>query len=499
MKKAKLSLARAFQIAQIDERVYGSFLEHIGRAVYEGIYEPDHPQADENGFRKDVLQLVRQLSVPVVRYPGGNFVSNYHWQDGVGPRPLRPRKLDLAWNSTESNQFGTNEFMQWCKAAETLPMLAVNLGLCGAEEACNLVEYCNHKGGTYWSDLRKEHGFAQPHGVKLWCLGNEMDGDWQMGSKTAYEYGRIANETAKIMKLTDPSIELVLCGSSSRSMKTFGEWEATALDLCYEKVDYISLHQYFGNQDNDTENFLAKSMELDTFINSVISICDYIQSKRKSRHVIQLSLDEWNVWYHSGEAKFEKWSEVPRILEDVYTFEDALLVGLMLISILKRADRVKVACLAQLVNVIAPIMTEKGGSAWMQTIYYPFLHMSRFGRGAALLPSLESGKHDTREFTDVPDVEAIGVWNEQAQELTVFAVNRSQTEAAVLETTLLDFDALQPLEHLEMAGYDAKQTNTKENSTVVPTKAALPIWEEGKIKAQLKPFSWNVIRMSKAE
>ena len=360
--KAKITLAKEFRIGDIDKRIYGSFIEHLGRAVYGGIYEPGHPTADENGFRQDVIDLVKKLNVPVVRYPGGNFVSGYNWEDGVGPVEKRPRRLDLAWNTTEPNTFGTNEFMEWCKKANTECMMAVNLGTRGPDEARNLVEYCNHKSGSYWSDLRRSHGVEEPHNIKLWCLGNEMDGPWQMGGKTAVEYGRTALEASKLMKWTSPGIETVLCGSSSRNMSTFGKWEAETLEIAYDSIDYVSLHQYYGNHDDDIQSFLARSLEVDDFIYSIICTCDYIKARKRSKKKINLSFDEWNVWYHSNNTPFEKWSEAPALLEDIYNFEDALLVGSLLITFLRHCDRVKIACLAQLVNVIAPIFTKQAAA-----------------------------------------------------------------------------------------------------------------------------------------
>ena len=385
MKKAKGILSKDFKVGEVDKRIYGSFIEHLGRAVYHGIYEPTHELADEDGFRTDVIEMVKELNVPMTRYPGGNFVSGYRWEDGVGPIKDRPRRTDLAWKTIETNEVGTNEFAKWAKKVNTEVMMAVNLGTRGPEDAKNLLEYCNLEGGTYYSDLRKSHGVKDPHNFKVWCLGNEMDGPWQMGSKTAYEYGRIANETASIMKMFDSELELVACGSSNNVMPTFGSWEATVLDLSYDNIDYMSLHQYFGNRSNDTANFLAKSLQMDDFISSVISICDYVKAKKHSKKTINLSFDEWNVWYHSNEddKKIEPWSIAPPQLEDKYNFEDALLVGSLLISLLKRADRVKMASLAQLVNVIAPIMTDNNGASWRQTIYYPFYHASNYGRGCS--------------------------------------------------------------------------------------------------------------------
>ncbi|NMA82800.1 MAG: alpha-N-arabinofuranosidase [Epulopiscium sp.] len=493
-------LDQAFKIGEVDSRIYGSFIEHLGRAVYGGIYEPDHPQANEMGFRKDVIELVKELKVPIIRYPGGNFVSGYNWEDGVGPKENRPRRLELAWRTIETNEFGTNEFMDWIQAVDSEAMMAVNLGTRGIDEARNLLEYCNHPGGTYWSDLRKKHGYEKPHNIKVWCLGNEMDGPWQIGHKTAEEYGRLACETAKVMKWTDPSIELVACGSSSSAMATFAEWEATVLEHTYDHVDYISLHTYYGNRDNDIANYLARSMDMDAFIKSVISICDYIKAKRRSKKTINLSFDEWNVWYHSNESdrKLEPWTIAPPQLEDVYNFEDALLVGSLLISLLKHADRVKMACLAQLVNVIAPIMTENGGPAWRQTIFYPYMHASVFGRGTVLHSIVDSPKYDSKDFTDIPYLDTTAVFNEEADELTIFAVNRDLENDLLLECDLRSFADYQMIEHIALTNDDMKATNTvKQQLNVIPHNQDVVPLDQGRLTTSLSKLSWNVLRFKK--
>lgn len=499
MKKAKMTLVSEFKSAKIDERIYGSFIEHLGRAVYGGIYEPGHPCADKDGFRTDVIDEIKKLNVPIVRYPGGNFVSGYNWEDGVGPVELRPKKLELAWGVTEPNLFGTNEFAKWCKKANTQCMMAVNLGLRGPEEARNLVEYCNHKSGSYWSDLRRSHGYEEPHSIKTWCLGNEMDGPWQIGHKTAVEYGRTALEASKVMKWTDPSIETIMCGSSNMGMKTFGEWEATTLDIAYDTVDYVSLHIYFDNRADDTASFLAKSMVMDDFIKTVVCVCDYIKGKKHSKKQINLSFDEWNVWYHSNGAPVEKWCTAPYQLEDIYNFEDALLIALLLMTLLKHADRVKIACLAQLVNVIAPIMTENGGKVWEQTIFYPFMHLSNYGRGYILVSDVNSPKHDTKEFTDVPDVDSIATLSEDGESLTVFAVNRSLEDDVMLDVSLLDFEGFEVVDAIEMSGYDVKAENGVTACPVKPFKKEKPVIDRKIMSVPLKPLSWNVIRLAKAK
>ncbi|WP_294778594.1 alpha-N-arabinofuranosidase [uncultured Eubacterium sp.] len=495
--KAKMTIAKEFKVGKIDNRIYGSFIEHLGRAVYGGIYDPTHPLADEQGFRTDVIDLVKELNVPIVRYPGGNFVSGYNWEDGIGPVQNRPKRLDLAWGTTEPNYVGLNEFMSWCKKANSDCMMAVNLGTRGAEEARNIVEYTNHKGGTYWSDLRKSHGVAEPWNVKLWCLGNEMDGRWQMGAKTASDYGKLANEASKMMKWTDDTIETVLCGSSSRQSPTFGQWEETALDIAYDSIDYVSLHQYYGNQANDTPSFLAKTLELEEFIYSVICVCDYVKAKKRTKKTVNLSFDEWNVWYHSNDVPYERWSYAPPRLEDIYNFEDALLVGSMMITLLRHCDRIKIACLAQLVNVIAPIFTEDGGRVFKQTIFYPFEHMSNFGRGYSLNPIIDCPKYDCREFTDVPYLEAIATMSEDEQSITIFCVNKSQDESAVLDVNLMDFDGFKPIEFISMDGYSKDDVNGFDGEVVCPHTNPLPTVDGSTLTAELKPFSWNVIRLSK--
>ncbi len=495
--KAKITAAAEMKIGEIDRRVFGSFIEHLGRAVYGGIYEPGHPLADEEGFRTDVIKMINELDVPVVRYPGGNFVSGYCWEDGVGPVSDRPKRLELAWGVTEPNLFGTNEFMRWCKKAKTSPMMAVNLGTRGPEEARALVEYCNHKSDSKYSDMRINHGYKEPWGVKLWCLGNEMDGPWQMGMKTAYEYGRTANESSKLMKWVDPSIETVLCGSSARDTRTFGKWEVESLTEAYDNIDYVSLHQYYGNHSKDTPSFLAKSLELDEFIYSVICACDYVKAVKKTKKTINLSFDEWNVWYHSNGAPFEKWSTAPNQLEDIYNFEDALVVASMLITLLKHADRVKIACLAQLVNVIAPIFTKTGGGAFRQTIFYPFMTLSKYARGVALKPIVVCDKYDCKDFTDVPYLESVVTYDEENSEAAVFLVNRSLNENIELDISLLDLEGYKAIAHESMDGYDVYLENTFNDERVKMHLNSVPVTDGKNTTAVLKPLSFNVIRFKK--
>ncbi len=495
----KMVLDKDYQLSKVDERIFGSFIEHLGRAVYDGIYQPGHELSDESGFRKDVMELVKELNVPIIRYPGGNFVSGFRWEDSVGPKNERPERLDLAWRSTESNQVGISEFSKWTKQVDSSVMMAVNLGTRGIQDALNLLEYCNHPSGTKYSDLRIAHGDKDPYGIKVWCLGNEMDGPWQIGHKTMNEYGRLAAETAKAMKLIDPSIELVSCGSSNVEMPTFPEWEATTLEHTYDYVDYISLHNYYGNRDNDTLDYLASSDDMDRFIKTVIATCDYVKAKKRGKKDINLSFDEWNVWFHSNAADDDimnnhPWQHHPQLLEDVYNFEDALVVGLLLITLLKHADRVKMACLAQLVNVIAPIMTDpNGGKAWKQTIFYPFLHASKYGRGTVLVPSIHGTKHATKNHDEVTDVESVAVYNEEKEEVTIFAVNRTLDKDAELKADIRSFGEYRVKKHIVLESDDLNAVNSSLGETVSPKETAQDQMDGGILTSVLHKASWNVI------
>ena len=494
--KAKIIANKSNTIGEIDRRIYGSFIEHLGRAVYNGIYEPTHASADDQGFRKDVLDLIKELNVPIVRYPGGNFVSGYNWEDGIGDKSKRPKKLDLAWFSLETNQVGIDEFQEWAKRASTDVMMAVNLGTRGADEARNCIEYCNATTDSYYANLRRQNGFEEPFNIKLWCLGNEMDGWWQICHKTAEEYGRAATETAKVLKWVDPTVELVACGSSGSDMPTFGEWERTVLDHTYDYVDYLSLHCYYGNNDNDTANYLARAENMDSFIKNTAAICDEIKAKKNSEKTINLSFDEWNVWYKTRdeEKEIEKWQVAPPLLEEIYNFEDALLVGCLLSTLQNNCDRVKIACLAQLVNVIAPIMTENNGKVWKQTIFYPYMYASLYGNGVTLNARVEGECYTAaKEGTSVPYIYASCVENEEKGEVVIFATNRSLTDECELSLCLEGYEGYKLEKHIELYADDLKIENTKDVEAVAPVEREI----EGATSTSLKKHSWNMLVLKK--
>ena len=500
--KAQVVAHKDFTISKIDDRVYSAFLEHLGRAIYTGIYEPEHPTADKNGMRGDVLKLVQDLNIPFVRYPGGNFVSAYNWEDGIGPKDKRPVRLDLAWHTSESNQVGVHEFSDWCDAANTKMMLAINLGSRGLDEARNFVEYVNGPVGSYWGDLRKSNGRAKPFDVKLWCLGNEMDGPWQVGHKTADEYGRLAAETAKTLRAFDKSLELIVCGSSNSDMKTYPEWERIVLEHTYESVDHISLHMYFANRAKNTANYLALNYKLDSYIATVASTINLVKANKRSKHKVAISFDEWNVWYHSNAQDKDilggksGWPHAPRLLEDAYNFEDVLQVGCILNTFIRRSDVVKIACIAQLVNVIAPIMTEPKGAAWRQTIYYPYYFASIYGRGTALNLSVKCPSYDADVADNVPYVDISGVHNEEDGTLTFFAVNRHGGEILDVELELQGFGAVTVIDHQVMANASLEAVNSLTNqSNVSPAKCKDAKVADGIVHMKLPPHSYQMLRL----
>jgi alpha-L-arabinofuranosidase len=501
VQQARVIADRDFIIDALDRRVFGAFVEHLGRCIYGGIYEPSHPTADEQGFRGDVLELARELGVTIMRWPGGNFVSGYDWRDGVGPKQQRPARLDLAWFSTETNHFGTNEFISWCRKAGIEPMMAINLGTAGPDEARQLVEYCNHPGGTHYSDLRIAHGYTEPHDIRFWCLGNEMDGPWQICHKNAQEYGRAALEAAKVMRWTSPGLTLAACGSSYREMPTYGAWEYEVLDHCFDAVEFISLHQYFHNREDDIAKFFTHVDKLDNFITEVAAIADAVAAKRRSRKRIMLSMDEWNVWYKArtpADLAQPGWPQAPRLLEEVYNFEDALVVGGALITLINHADRVKSACLAQLVNVIGAIMTETGGPAWRQTIFHPFAQASRLARGNVLRLVNECDTFSAGDYPEAPLLLASAVHDPASGAVSVFALNRSQ-QPMQLRANLRGFGPLVIGEARELRHPDLKATNTRESpDEVSPTEHQASSFSGDELTATLKPLSWNVFSLKQA-
>ncbi|HEY0259362.1 MAG TPA: alpha-N-arabinofuranosidase [Lacisediminihabitans sp.] len=498
MSDAQIALDLTAIVAPVNRRLFGSFVEHLGRCVYDGIYEPTHPTANEDGFRLDVVDLVQELGSSTIRYPGGNFVSGYRWEDGVGPRSERPKRLDLAWHSLETNEVGLDEFARWCKLTGSELMMAVNLGTRGVLEALDVLEYANHPGGTALSDLRAANGSPEPYNVRMWCLGNEMDGPWQIGHMNAEDYGKLAARTASAMKMVDPKLELVVCGSSGSSMPTFGEWERVVLEHSYESVDYVSCHAYYQERKGDLGSFLASSLDMEYFIATVVTTADHVKNKLHSTKTVNLSFDEWNIWYldeHNESGVItEGWPYAPRLLEDVYTVADAVVLGNLLITLLKNSDRVTSASLAQLVNVIAPIMTEPNGDAWRQTTFFPFAATSRLAKGEVIKPRITTAQYETDVYGPADLVDSVATFDRTSGTGAVFLVNRDQHESRTVEIDATALGATGILEALTLSDDDVYAKNTRDDQDrvgLVDNGSAGVV--EGTITVTLPPVSWTAL------
>lgn len=462
--------------AQLDRNIFGSFLEHLGRAIYEGIYDPGSPQADADGFRKDVLAEIRGLGVPIIRYPGGNFVSGYNWLDGVGPKSGRPAVLDRAWDTIETNQFGTDDYMAWCAKAQAKPLMAVNLGSGTAKQAGDLAEYCNLEKGTKWSELRRKNGHERPYGVRHWCLGNEMDGPWQIGHPTAVEYGLKAADAARQMRAIDPSLFLVVCGSSNPLMPTYLAWDREVLEQCYPFVDAISLHRYFNNTTEtggDSRHYLALNLTMDRQIEEVAAVCDMVRGRLKAEKRLHLSFDEWNVWYRARDGDGHK-QVAPHLLEEVYNLEDALLVGGCLNTLLRHSDRVRIACLAQLVNVIAPLMTNRT-SVLRQTIYYPYAWALHHARGEVVDLVVDSPSYEVPHLGQVPYLDVVATRDPEKRESTLLVLNRDLDKSRQVELIWRTGAPVRVRTSQVITGSDLKALNTfAEPNNVTPQHLDAP-------------------------
>ncbi len=416
--KAKIKIDIERTTGEIDSLLYGNFTEHLGRCIYGGIYDPSSSQADQAGFRKDVIEATKQLGVSILRWPGGNFVSGYHWEDGIGPVTARPKRKELAWNTIEPNTVGTDEFLQYAEKINTQPYIPVNLGTGSLDEARNWVEYCNSDTGTYYANLRAKNGRVKPYKVKYWGLGNEMDGSWQMGAKDADDYGKYALEAAKLMKWVDPTIKLTVCGLSYWGTNT-AEWNRAVLSHLKDYADYISLHFYYGDRTNNYLEYMASMIEPENEIKQTEAIIDEVRFKYKIEKPIYIAFDEYNVWYRT---------DVEQKLEEKYDLQDALAVATFLNSLIRNAHIVKMANIAQLVNVIAPMMITHD-KLWKQTTYYPLQLFATNCFGSSVNSYVQSDTFNTEKYKGVPYLDVSSAYNEKNQTLVINAVNRHPSKA----------------------------------------------------------------------
>jgi alpha-L-arabinofuranosidase len=461
--KIKIDIDR--KIGEVNKNLYGNFVEHLGRCVYGGIYEKGSPLSDENGFRKDVLEAVKGLNVSLIRYPGGNFVSNYHWMDGVGPE--RKPRMELAWGRFETNEFGTDEFIKFARKIGTEPYFSVNMGTGTIEEAQNWVEYCNVKEGPYYAELRKKNGNPEPYNIKYWSLGNEMDGFWQMGHLNAEDYSKKALEAAKLMRLTDPGIKLIAAGSSNyRPEADPNEWNGKILHELINVVDYLALHMYVGNPSDNYYNYLSTPlvMEERTHIVKGMIKKEMANAQRGDRDPVYIAWDEYNSWYR---ARTDETMQGTRALEEHYNLEDALVIAGFLNVFVRNADIVKMANMAQLVNVIAPIFTNETG-IFRQTIYFPLQLFANNVSGTSLDVFVNCETYNTPEFfiglgesktkqSNVPYLDVSATYKNG--EIIVCVVNRNKEKPITTDIICQTGEFTGNFEISEVNGADTKTSN----------------------------------------
>jgi alpha-N-arabinofuranosidase len=493
---ATVRLDTAHHVGPIDRRIFGGFLEHLGRAVYSGVYDPASRLSDARGFRQDVLEALRLLRMPIIRYPGGNYVSAYDWKQGIGPKQERPRRPDTAWQSLETNQFGTDEFMAWCSAAQAKPLLAVNLGTAGAVEAAQLVEYCNFPAGTLWSDRRRQHGRAEPYDVMLWGLGNEMDGPWQAGHVPADVYAQRAYQASFLMKGLDPRIETVAAGSSGRDMPTYLQWDRQVLEYCWDTVDYISAHRYSTNYDHDSAWFLAEGVEVDRIIEDYAGLLGYVRGVKKSNKQVYLAFDEYNVWYRARDSQHLEggWQVAPPLLEELYNLEDALVCAQYLAAFVRRADVVKLACLAQIVNVIAPILT-RPDDLLRQTSYHAFALFSQHARGVSLRVLIDAPSYHAGKRGEVPVLDACASYDEHSGQVAVFLVNRDPKQELDVQLEIRDRELRSVLGVDLLGGEDPQAANSWEQPDRVGPRPGQAELVEGAVRLRLPAPALAAVRL----
>ncbi|MGE5614025.1 MAG: alpha-N-arabinofuranosidase [Bacillota bacterium] len=534
-KKAKVTINPDYKISKVEDRIFGAFLEPIRSWVYGGIYNPRHPEADELGFRQDIIRAVREFGVPAVRLPGGNFVSGWDWRDSIGPVEKRKAHLDLAWRQYEPNLVGHDEYIEWTKRAGVEPLYTINLGTGDINSAIECIEYSNHPGGTYWSDLRKKNGHPEPYGIKIWYLGNEADGPWQIRSweRDPKGYGVLAHETSKAMKWVDPSIETVACVSSSPYSRRYPQWDVEVLEQCYETVDYISLHHYHGAPVGNLEAFLNASSEYEKYINTEIAVCDYIKAKLRTDKTMMLSFDEYAVMFReqgdtfvgrAGNIPFSHFtdgsknrpflyfdpnsSEPDSFMQRIQQSQvlNALVTASIIMTFIRHADRVKIACMT---GGIHGAIAFDNRHVWKSAAYYVYHLLYKYGRGMSILPAVDSPRFDVPgydingfmqcpPYEGVQSVEAAAVMDEEKGEASIFLLNRDINDDIQVTLDVRGFEGYKLAEHIEFYSEDLNAGNTYENpDNVKPVVNAETKMDSGKITFSAKKLSWNIIRLKR--
>lgn len=527
-KKATVTIHPAYKIGDISPRLFGAFLEPIGPMVNGIMYNPKHPTADDKGFRRDFIDALKGNGLPSIRLPGGNFISGWDWKDSIGPKERRKAHLDLAWHQYYINDVGHDEYLQWAERVGAEPLYTVNLGTGDIKDAISIIEYSNHEGGTYWSNLRKEYGHEKPYGIKLWYLGNEMDGPWQIASweKNPRGYGVLAHEVSKAMKWVDPTIETAACVSCSPFLHTYPQWDLDVLQECYDTVDYISMHHYHTAPLGDLGAVLGGSEMFEDYIRTEIGLCDFVQTKMRSQKQMMLSFDEYgSMMEPAGELHYGSADHlnIYEFSKDGYKYHDpdkwganmfrpgseilnAVTSASTLLTFIRHADRVKIGCMTGGLGALA---ASDHDHVWRSASYYPFTQLIKYCRGVSLLPSVDCDTYDipgyaTSDFHQygshegVKYIESAAAYNEAEGGLNVFVINRNWEQDTTLELDVSGFEGYDFIEQIQLYSDDINASNSYDDpNVVVPSISSAAKFKQGKVSTVAKKLSWNVFRFKK--
>lgn len=524
--QVKITIHPEFEIGEISPRLFSAFLEPIGTMVNGTMYNPKHKTADGEGFRTDFINALKNTNLPAVRLPGGNFVSAWQWKDSIGPKENRKIHLDPAWHQYITNEVGHDEYLSWAGKVKTEPLYTVNLGTGNIQDAMDCVEYSNHAGGTYWSDLRRKNGKEDPYGIKMWYLGNEMDGPWQLGSweKNPTGYGVLCNETSKAMKWIDETIETAVCGSSAPFMEHFPEWDEAVLDQCYDTVDYLSVHHYHFAPPGDYKALLGGSHFYEDFINTEIAMCDFVASKHRSPKKVMISFDEYgamvkpNAPLHPGYGRYNMARSHYRfdptrkyILHDPDRMEDRIFPGgdmtqllamaSVQLALLRHADRVKIGCMT---GGLGALCAANHDHVWRAASHYAYMQLLQYAKGTSMMTKYQGDTYDipgyaiddTSQYPDkegVPFVDSACAWDKENNRLTVFLINRNADSEYPVSLDLKGFEGYTAVSQYEMFTPDMECKHAfGQDELITPKENSSWTFENGIFETHVKPLSWNV-------